>query len=325
MAQGDVLGFIKNRPGNLLINGAFEFNQRFGTTLNSSAGSYGLDRWYFVAGTSVARVAIASQKFDFAMECIATAALNKHKQRIESSTIKHLRGKTATFSILMKLTSGAVSAQPKIRLESADVKDDFSATTLVSEVDLESGAAIDATFQRFKKTFTITNDMADRGFSIEYGDFASATNTMQYAQAMLNENANPAPFERAGISISGELELCQRYYEKSWELDVVPGTASDYKGCIRSTAVSTTDMADLMCTEFMAKKRAVPVMTFYNPETGSTGTFRDMSAASNLGTPAVSVLGGSSLSTERFGVYSSSGALVSTRATSVHYTADAEL
>ena len=65
MAQGDILGFLKNRPGNILINGAFEINERFGATLNSVTDSYGLDRWLFNDGDSVARVAVAGEKFRF--------------------------------------------------------------------------------------------------------------------------------------------------------------------------------------------------------------------------------------------------------------------
>ena len=52
MGAGDIVGFIKNRPGNILINGAFELDQRNAGALEASTG-YALDRWFFFSGDSV--------------------------------------------------------------------------------------------------------------------------------------------------------------------------------------------------------------------------------------------------------------------------------
>lgn len=311
--QGDVLGFIKNRPGNLLINGAFEFNQRFGTTLNSSASSYGLDRWFFNLGTSVARVAVVGQAFEYAMEAIATAAQNNHLQRIESSTVKHLRGKKATFSIMARLDSGSISAVMRLKTAYANVKDDFSAVTAVDDSVLvqKDGNPLDGTYRKFQFTFTVTNEMADNGFYIHFGDFGSATNTIQFAQAMLNENENAPSFERAGNSVTNELKLCQRYFEKSYDVETQVGAIT--RVGIFGISMYTTSGAE-QSHNFLTRKRIIPVMVFYD----TAGNINKLDAA---GTPNQSIFGTITVSESRF----AGGFPGSSYVREGHYTTDAEL
>jgi hypothetical protein len=44
------------------------------------------------------------------------------------------------------------------------------------------------------------------------------------SQMMLNIGTSAAPFKRAGGTIGAELQLCQRYYEKSFAVDTTPVT-----------------------------------------------------------------------------------------------------
>jgi hypothetical protein len=60
---------------------------------------------------------------------------------------------------------------------------------------------------------------------------ATANNTLRFAQVQLRAGTLSAVevqsmYPRTGLTPAGELVLCQRYFEKSQPLDVVPGTAS---------------------------------------------------------------------------------------------------
>jgi hypothetical protein len=76
-----------------------------------------------------------------------------------------------------------------------------------------------------------------------------------------------------------ELALCQRYYEKSYNIDVAPGNAAGtnnapgsvgmyFEGC---TAVSATIF-------YKVTKRAQPTITPYNPSNGTSGVIANSSA-----------------------------------------------
>jgi len=54
----------------------------------------------------------------------------------------------------------------------------------------------------------------------------NAANYIQFSQVMLNEGEVAGAFSRSGRTIQEELANCQRYYEKSYDLDTVPGTAT---------------------------------------------------------------------------------------------------
>lgn len=57
-----------------------------------------------------------------------------------------------------------------------------------------------------------------------------ATDSIQVAQFMLHEGNSELQFERTGRGVGEELQLCQRYYEKSYNVDVNPGTINAYMG-----------------------------------------------------------------------------------------------
>jgi hypothetical protein len=68
-----------------------------------------------------------------------------------------------------------------------------------------------------------------------------------------------------------ELQLCQRYYEKSFPLTTVPAQATGVAGCITSEQFATGhNYLRFPVVNFAVEKRGSPSITFYNPNTGST-------------------------------------------------------
>jgi len=285
MAQGDVLAFMKNRPGNRLINGNFAIDVRkAGLTAHTTLAAYSLDRFLLIGGTSLQRTAVSGQNFAYVAQNTSTATTNMLQQRIESAMVKDLRGKTVTFHILMKKVSGTVTA-PILRVHYANAIDNFAATTLVADYTLESTAVIDATFRRFKKSFTVTSEMADNGFYVQFGDFSSNTNVIQYAQVMINEGGAPAPFEGAGVNHIHEKQLCQRYFETSYyETDALGTNTGTNIGTV-ATASGTSSTAGIgavqMMIQFKVTKRAASGFTVYSAA-GGAGLFTNVTAGSTL-------------------------------------------
>lgn len=69
-----------------------------------------------------------------------------------------------------------------------------------------------------------------------------------------------------------ELVLCQRYFEKSYNIDVAPGINTLLGAAFKSG--STNQYNDLMVDgQFSVQKRATPTMTFYQQATGTAGVW----------------------------------------------------
>jgi len=98
---------------------------------------------------------------------------------------------------------------------------------------------------------------------------ASASGTsanFQLAQCQLEAGRIATPFQPRRID--DELTKCERYYEKSYDLSVVPGTAGIYEGSIHTNDWVVSNTAHINAS-FRARKRAKPAVTIYNPRYGT--------------------------------------------------------
>jgi hypothetical protein len=85
-----------------------------------------------------------------------------------------------------------------------------------------------------------------------------------------------------------EVMLCQRYYEKSSDLEVAPLTISSigsYRPTVRATSTSATEDS---CETFQVIKRVAPTMTGWNADAGTTNVWaaKDSSGGNITVTPA---------------------------------------
>lgn len=90
------------------------------------------------------------------------------------------------------------------------------------------------------------------------------------------------PFELRNIG--QELSLCERYYEKSYNTTVAPGTIT-YDGVYSFSYISPN--RPQVSPQFNVTKRTSPTVTIYNPLTGTVGQMYDIDSLSNkaAGTP----------------------------------------
>lgn len=155
--------------------------------------------------------------------------------------------------------------------------------------------------------------------SNQVNGFDSTLNEFYITQVMLNTGSVAQTFARSGISIDSEVQRAQRYYEKSYALDTMPGTATT-NGAHNVHSISSA--ATRVTIPFATRKRAAPTMTYYSRIDGASGNFYDATSGLNRGITATSA-GESSASlnvTSTNAYVANSGDILEG-----HWTADADL
>ena len=116
--------------------------------------------------------------------------------------------------------------------------------------------------------------------------FTTNNATFEITGVQLEVGSVATDFEHR--SFGKELALCERYFEKSYNYSVVPGTVTD-AGLLmwlanRNPGLPHTNL------RYKKTKRANPTVTIFNTNTANSNTLRDKDSASNL-TPQVTRLG----------------------------------
>ena len=101
--------------------------------------------------------------------------------------------------------------------------------------------------------------------------------------AMLNEGTLALPFQLSGTTIADELAVCQRYYEKSYDLTVNPATITTVG--VDGIVTARTGTNAWAKSFYKVKKRIVPTtVTLYSPDTGASANARNDSAGTDVAT-----------------------------------------
>ncbi len=145
------------------------------------------------------------------------------------------------------------------------------------------------------------------------GDF------LYISEAKLELGSSATAFDYTGNSFSNELAQCQRYYQKSYSQGVAPGTAADFAGAVIWSSVTTGAYGSAIPVYLKTTMRATPTVTIYNPETGTAGSIRGLSAGNNFNGIA-DYIGDNGFSMYATATQSSAGFLIGT-----HYAAQIEL
>lgn len=116
-------------------------------------------------------------------------------------------------------------------------------------------------------------------------DSVAATDVLRVTNIMLNEGKKCAPFEKR--SIAEELHLCERTFQKTYAMNIAPGTATSGAGAIEHPSARVTNFSTSEATldwRFRTMMRTTPTVTVYAPTTGTAGamtgsTTGDLTAA----------------------------------------------
>jgi hypothetical protein len=300
VANGVSLGF-KNR----IINGAMMIWQR-GT---SFSGGYTADRWE-IAGTSMTAARstdVPSTAFQYSMSF--TGSNNAHiKQKIESNNCYDLVGQTITISFWAKQTVGAGANGIGIDLYTPNATDNYAAVTLIASTSVTTTNA----WAYYSVTFSNLAASVARGLQPLIYFPNAASQTVLFTGFQLEVGSTATNFEYRDYG--RELMMCQRYFEKSYDIDVVPGTSANNAG---ANTTLTLQFGVSWDVKYKATKRAAATITTYSPFNGATGNF-SVNMSSNAAVTGV-------LSNGLSGFSPYTGTSPGNVVNYIHWTASAEL
>lgn len=133
-------------------------------------------------------------------------------------------------------------------------------------------------------------------------------------------NPEDIKFSRAGVNLLHELTLCQRYYEKTYNLETTPNTVTqsgEIAGYCQGTLASGGYIQ--WSQRFMVIKRIMPTVTFYSYTGGGAGNVNVASTNRAASAADVGVMG--------FGAIQNNSGVNWTDLQGIlyHFTADSEL
>lgn len=290
---------------NRLINGGMGIWQR-GTTF--SAVGYAQDRWFLFApsgSVSASRSTDVPSGFQFSAEMTGTNV--SFTQRIESANCFYLVGGSVTVSFWAKNVSGTQDLF--VALQNPTAVDNWTSLTEITSAQVSASPSTNWTY--YTITFNSLPAGVANGLSCVIGRGAGGSTTTRITGVQLEAGSVATPFERRPYGT--ELALCQRYYEKTYDQSVVPGTAND-KGAFFTVRIDGIGGGG---TSYKVTKRAAPTIVFYSPTSGTAGQVRNYSASSDTA--------GSPQSIGDTGFYVLAGSAGAGSGLGVQWTASAEL
>jgi hypothetical protein len=231
--------------------------------------------------------------------------------------VRTLAGQTVTISFYAKADTN-ISITP--RLAQNFGTGGSPSTTVGVNGPLQN---ITTSWQKFEVTLT-TGSLSGKTIGTDGNDSLelilnlpqASTYIFDLAQVQVEKGVVATDFEIRPIE--QEIALCQRYYEKSYNLTVDPGTISQ-AGEVRFIQGGTSSQFLGGPFQFQVRKRATPSMIIYSPGTGATGNAYNRSTLADIAaSPHPSGEYGS-------GYNAANVAVANNQNINAHFTADAEL
>ena len=311
-----VVYLLPNR--NILINGAMAIDQRnAGASQTITAGSalaYTVDRWYaYCTGANATgqRVAgTAPNQYNYRFTGASSVSKIGFAQRIEATNCQHLAGRTATLSV--DLANSLLTTITWVA-SYATTADAFGTIASPTKTQIATGTfTVNSTLTRYATSIAIPAG-ATTGIEIEFSVGSQISGTWTIGRVQLEDTPEQTAFENR--TIQQELQLCQRYFEKTYNQSAATATLT-FAGARGFS--SQNGQQNLVPVYFKAVKRTTPTITLYSPNTGVAGKL-------STGSGVSSDINGDSFSAGEDGLYV--GPATTTTLTNLyfHYTATAEL
>lgn len=146
-----------------------------------------------------------------------------------------------------------------------------------------------------------------------------SANSATYSRPKLERGSIATPFKP--INIATEIEVCKRYFEKSYNYDVAPGSISTVS--TRRSTLATAFILACPTVSFSVLKRTNPTVRIYAPTNGVLGNYSEYD-------PSGTLVAGRSASVANVGQTSfdflnPSGTGIAGNTASIHYTAECEI
>ena len=242
---------------NTIINGAMDIAQRGTSFSGSGTTTYGLDRWCFQSSGSNTTFAQSSSSpptgfryFQSVTETSTTSSTWYLAQSIETNNVIPLQGQVVTLSFQYKMPVNFTNPVTVALLYStgtdANLLNAGSAVTITagSNVNTSTGAITnESAWTTGTATFTVPSNATSLAVQFSSATDIVGTGQFDVTGVQLELGSTATTFSRAGGSIGGELELCQRYFwqtSKTGYLAYALGQATAVTTAIVPIAFPTT-------------------------------------------------------------------------------------
>lgn len=282
---------------NKLINPSFDIWQRGAGGFKTG---YTADRWLTTSQgntNTVDRIAIdpgtASSRYAMRHTVVSTAGdgnFSAMQHRVEG--VNTLAGKRVTVSFLA--SSSVAGKKVGVNLEQ-NFGGGSASTSLPGKV-----VALSGSFQRYTFQFQVPalagkvigssgNDFleliiwldAGSSFDARSGGVGQQSAVIYVTDVELKEGWIDTPFERRPLAV--EVPMCQRYFEKSYGLEIAPGTAHAGGFLNEWTPGLSATVSFSRPFLFRAMKRAAPAIQIYASATGAVGKVTDGGTQADVG------------------------------------------
>ena len=342
---------------NKLINGSLDYWQRNTTFAAIANNQYHADRFHYIkTGTMVHTVSrstdVPSSAFGIysmlvdcttAQASILAGSYVGVLQHIEGNVLRSFKGKKMVLSFWVKATKtgtycvalrNGTSTKAYIMEYTVSTTNTWEKKTLRFTHDTTGTWAYDntigltvvwtiaagSTFQTTANTWANGNFLATAN---QVNACDAATNDFQLSDTCLQEDndgqTRTPDFQLAGRDVFDELRLCQRYYEKSYEIGTNPGTVTRVNSTSFFQAVGGS--ADWTSTVFRVSKRSTPIATVYAPDSGASGNVTNCGSGN---TGSANLAASAEIPAGTY-IIKWTWTLASAAFIKIHWTADAEL
>jgi len=261
---------------NEIINAAMQVWQR-GTSIAVTSGIaqvYTADRWWYanaasgMSGTVSRQATNDTTNLPFIQYCARvqrtagnTNTTNQYfAQDIETINSIPFAGKTITVSWYARKGADYSSSGSALsyQVRSGTGTDQNMLSGYTGNVNLvNANVTLTTTWQRFTTTVSVGSTATQLGvfFFTNPTGTAGANDYFEITGVQLESASIATPFQTAsGGSIQGELAMCQRYYEKSYDITTAPGTSTG-AGSVYLTQGSDGANNSVYALRFKVEKR----------------------------------------------------------------------
>lgn len=269
---------------NYADNPEFRFWQRQtpGTLTARTDGQYGPDRWYMLTesgNTNCARVTGDNTNVYLPYagqfrQADASARRFGVAQILESDDVLSLRGKTVTFSFWAKTDSTEITTLRAGIMEwtstadspTKDVVSSWGSTpTLVTNWAFKNTPAdltVSSTWAQFTITVTLGTTFNNLGLFIWTPNQEAQNDDFYLSAVQFVDYGVALPYNNIRRPLADDLRKCQRFYEKSYNVETAPGTATTV-GAIGHGPVTTGQWVYHNIT-YSTQKRTTPTFSWWD-------------------------------------------------------------
>jgi len=259
-----------------LINGNFDVWQRGTSIAMTAADAYTADRWYAETATAGTDKTVSRQDgtgVAGSYYCARVAMVQDvdelltFSQALESQDSIKFRGQKLTLSFWARGGAEFVADNPTLVCKIVTGKGtDQKVLAFTTSADaISANETLTTGWQKFTITTTavIASDITQIGISFAFTHAGSGTTTNYFEVAQVQLCAGDVALPFQAKSFEEELRMCQRFYEKSYNYSVIPGT-NDLRGVSTGYTYPDNNGWAASGVVFQVRKRTNPTMTFWS-------------------------------------------------------------